>query len=151
MRSHRRWLLIAAAPLLLAAVWMDRQPSYKPFKAPLLTPPAESVPVGGQELVDPKAIPTNPTAPSADSLARGAELYLINCSFCHGRELGSPGPVGARLQPPAPTLPQQRLQQLGDGELYQRITLGVGRMPAFRLKLAPAERWDLVNFLRSRS
>lgn len=151
MKAYRPWLLIAAAPLLLAAVWMDQQPSYKPYDAPLLTPPADSVPVSGQELVDPKANPTNPTVPDASSVARGAELYQINCSFCHGSEPGKPGPVGAKLQPPAPVLPQQRLQQLGDGELFQRISFGVGRMPPFRLKLAAAERWDLINYLRSRN
>lgn len=150
MKPHRRWLLIAAAPLLLAAVWMDRQPSYKPYEAPLLTPPAESVSVTGQELVDPNILPSNPIEPDAASLARGAELYLINCSFCHGSEPGKPGPVGAKLQPPAPVLAQQRLQQLGDGGLFQRITFGVGRMPAFRQKLASQERWDLINYLRSR-
>jgi len=151
MKPHRRWLLIAATPLLLAAVWMDQQPSYKPYEAPLLTPPAESVPVSGQELADPKIIPSNPTAPDADSVARGAELFLINCSFCHGSDASTPGPVGRKLQPPAPLLPAQRLAQLGDGELFQRVTFGVGRMPAFRLRLEAAERWDLVNYLRSRN
>ena len=151
MKTYRPWLLIAAAPLLLAAVWMDQQPSYKPYEAPLLSPPADSVPVSGQELADPKIIPSNPTEPDADSVTRGAELFLINCSFCHGSEAGPPGPVGRKLQPPAPTLPAQRLAQLSDGELFQRVTFGVGRMPAFRLRLEPAERWDLVNYLRSRN
>lgn len=150
MKPQRRWLLLAATPLLLAAVWMDQQPSYKPYDAPLLTPPAESVPVTGQELADPKVILSNPTESDAESIARGAELFVINCSFCHGSESGTPGPVGRKLQPPAPVLPAQRLQQLSDGELFQRMTFGVGRMPAFRLRLAPDERWDLVNYLRSR-
>lgn len=150
MKPQRRWLLVAVAPLLLAAVWMDQQPSYKPYEAPLLTPPAESVPVTGQELADPKVIPANPTSSDAQSVARGAELFAINCSFCHGSDAGTAGPVGRKLQPPAPVLPAQRLAQLSDGELFQRISFGVGRMPAFRLRLEAAGRWDLVNYLRSR-
>lgn len=151
MKPLQRWMLVAAAPLLLAAVWMDQQPFYKPYDSPQLAPPAESVPVTGQELTDPKNIPSNPTSADPDSVARGAELFAINCGFCHGTGADGPGPVGRKLQPPAPPLPPQRLAQLSDGDLFQRITFGVGRMPPFRLQLAPGERWDLVNYLRSRN
>ena len=33
--------------------------------------------------------------------------------------------------------------------LFQMISLGFGRMPAFQQRLTPIERWQLVNYLRS--
>jgi hypothetical protein len=42
------------------------------------------------------------------------------------------------------------LQRLDDAAIFKAITLGFGRMPSFQDKLTPSERWDLVNFLRTR-
>ena len=39
MKRIARLAILAAAPLLMAALWMDEQPSYKPYEAPVLAPP----------------------------------------------------------------------------------------------------------------
>ncbi|HEX9137171.1 MAG TPA: cytochrome c [Nitrospirota bacterium] len=39
---------------------------------------------------------------------------------------------------------------LSDSTIFKAITFGFGRMPAFQDKLMSAERWNLVNFLRTR-
>jgi hypothetical protein len=39
---------------------------------------------------------------------------------------------------------------LSDPTIFKAITFGFGRMPAFQDKLMPGERWNLVNFLRTR-
>jgi mono/diheme cytochrome c family protein len=150
MKRMARLVIVAAAPLLTAALWMDEQPSYKPYEAPVLAPPTGSVPISGKEIVTPESEPRNPVTPNNESLERGKTLFAINCAMCHGQTSAKPGPVGQKLSPAAPGLGQELLQGLSDSTVFKAITLGFGRMPPFRDKLVPLERWDLVNFLRSR-
>jgi len=149
-----KWILkpaiLAVAPLLMAAIWMDRQPAYKPYQAPVLAPPATSVPVTGREVVSWQDEPVNPLAANAASQARGKTLYEINCAMCHGHTAAERGPVGKKLTPPPPGLEQELLRERSDSAIYKAISLGFGRMPPFRERLTPQERWHLVNFLRSR-
>jgi hypothetical protein len=51
MKYIAKLVILFAAPLLIAAIWMDDQQSYKPYKAPVLAPPAGAVPVTGREIV----------------------------------------------------------------------------------------------------
>jgi hypothetical protein len=46
MKRISKLVILAVAPLLMAAIWMDDQQSYKPYKAPVLAPPASAVPDG---------------------------------------------------------------------------------------------------------
>jgi mono/diheme cytochrome c family protein len=149
MKLIARLLILAAAPLLMAALWMDKQPSYKPYEEPVLAPPAGSVPVSGREIV-PQGELKNPVTPTGANLAEGATLFDINCAMCHGRTPGEPGQIGKKISPPPPGLSQDLVQGLSDSVIFRAITLGFGRMPPFQDKLAPRERWLLVNFLRIR-
>ena len=142
--------ILAAAPLLIAALWMDRQPSYKPYEAPVLAPPAGSVPVSGKEMVSPEGTPQNPIAPTEASLGQGKALFDINCAMCHGRTSAQPGPVGQKLSPPPPGLDHDLVKALSDAAIFRAITFGFGRMPPFQGLLEPQERWAVVNFLRTR-
>lgn len=148
MNRPSRWILVALAPLLMAAWWMDRQPSFGPYEEPLLAPPPTAVPTAGKEVVSWQSALTNPVPPEDASRQRGAALYRINCALCHGEGGKGTGPVGNKLVPPAPVLDQARVRALSEGDIFKRITLGFGRMPPFQGKLTTAERWDLVNYLR---
>lgn len=150
MRRLPAMIVMVLTPLLTAAFWMDRQPSYKPFQAPVLAPPASAVPVGGKETVTPDSVPKNPVSPTPASRGRGEGLFGINCAMCHGRTSAERGPVGKRLNPPPPGLGRDMVGGLSDPDIFKAITFGFGRMPPFRDKLRPGERWDLVNYLRSR-
>jgi len=150
MRRVAKIAILAAAPVLMAALWMDEQPSYKPYKAPVLSPPAGSVPVSGKEIISRDAELRNPVTPTAASLAQGKSLFDINCALCHGLTSAKPGRVGQRLKPPPPGLAPEMVQSLSDSDIFKAITFGFGRMPLFQDKLMPHERWDLVNFLRTR-
>lgn len=148
--KHMAKLVILAAPLLMAAMWMDKQPSYKPYQAPLLSPPPDSVPVTGREIVSQDSGLKNPSAPTAASQARGKTLYTINCAMCHGQAPAEPGPVGMKLTPPPSGLGHDLVRERSDAHIFKAVTFGFGRMPPFKDKLSPAERWDLVNYLRVR-
>ncbi len=150
MRRIAKLAVAGVAPLLMAAIWMDEQPSYKPYKAPTPAPPAGSVPVSGRETVTRASEVKNPVAPTAASLAEGKALFAINCAMCHGQSSAERGPVGKKLSPPPPGLDHDTVRGLSDSTIFKAITFGFGRMPSFQDKLRPEERWNLVNFLRTR-
>jgi mono/diheme cytochrome c family protein len=150
MKRLSKFIILTAAPLLMAAIWMDDQQSYKPYKAPVLSPPVGSVPVSGKELVSQESELQNPIAPTPETVARGRELFEINCAMCHGQTSAERGPVGKKLTPPPPGLDQDMVNGLSDSTIFKAITFGFGRMPVFKDKLLPEERWSLVNFLRTR-
>ncbi len=145
------FLFVAACmPLLLGAIWMDDQQSYKPYKAPVLTPPAGAVPTKGREVVSQESDLKNPVEPTEASLSQGKALFEINCAMCHGQTSAERGPVGKKLVPPPPGLDAAMVKGLSDAVIFKAITFGFGRMPVFQQKLTPEERWHLVNFLRTR-
>ena len=150
MRHLSKLVILAAAPLLMAALWMDNQPSYKPYQAPLLSPPSDSVPITGREIVSQDSELKNPLTPNPASLAQGKALFAINCAMCHGQTSAERGPVGRKFTPPPPGLDHDLVRERSDTHIFKAITFGFGRMPPFKDKLSPRERWDLVNFLRTR-
>ena len=150
MKCIVKLIILAAAPLLTAALWMDEQPSYKPYKALAPPPPKGSVPVSGKEIVSREALLQNPVAPTTASIEEGKRLFDINCAMCHGHTSDRRGPVGLKLSPPPPGLDRDLMQGLSDSDIFKAITFGFGRMPPFQDKLMPRERWSLVNFLRTR-
>ncbi len=149
-RSFSLFVVVAAVPLMMAAIWMDDQQTYKPYKAPVLIPPAGSVPISGKELVSQESELRNPIAPTTTSVERGKALFEINCIMCHGQTSAERGPVGKKLVPPPPGLDHDMVKGLSDSTIFKAITFGFGRMPAFKDKLLPEERWSLLNFLRTR-
>lgn len=151
MKGLAKLVVLAAAPLLMAAIWLDDQQSFKPYKAPVLSPPAGSVPVSGKELITQATELKNPLSPTAESLAQGKALFAINCALCHGQTSAERGPVGKKLIPPPPGLDRNMVKGLSDATIFKAITFGFGRMPAFKDKLTPKERWRLTNFLRTRN
>jgi len=150
MKRISKLVILAAAPLLIAALWMDDQPSFKAYQAPVLAPPVTAVPVSGKEIVSREAELKNPVVPSKDSLAFGKTLFDINCAMCHGHASAERGPVGKKLVPPPPGLDRDLVRSRSDSHIFKAITFGFGRMPAFKDKLMPEERWSLVNYLRTR-
>ncbi len=143
-------IILLSTPLLMASLEMDEQPSYKPYEAPVLAPPPDSVPVSGKEVVSPDTVKKDPVAPTRESLSQGKTLFTINCVMCHGETSAERGPVGKKLNPPPPGLDHDMVRGLSDTLIFNAVTFGFGRMPPFRDKLSPEERWNLVNFLRTR-
>lgn len=150
MKLIARLVILSVSPLLMAALWMDRQPSPKPYQAPVLSSPAGSVPVTGREPDLQASEPKNPQAPDQASVERGKALFAVNCAMCHGISPSGGGPVGRKLIPPPPGLDPDLVRDRSDAHIYKVISLGFGRMPPFKGKLDKQERWDVVNFLRSR-
>jgi putative copper resistance protein D len=85
------------------------------------------------------------------SVTAGAELFAAHCTACHGRSGRGDGERAAQLAlPPADlTAPHTALHTAGD--LFWWLTHGKspGVMPGFGAQLGEAQRWDLINFLRT--
>jgi mono/diheme cytochrome c family protein len=97
----------------------------------------------------------NPVATSAESIAKGKELYLEkmkgNCIFCHG-EAGSGNEANlAKLRrKPADLTNKERMTAMTDGELFWKISKGItGIMPAGEKRMTEEERWHVVNYVRT--
>jgi copper transport protein len=93
---------------------------------------------------------TNPTAATPESIHRGAFLYTAECSSCHGADGRGHGPAAGSLPGPIEELATS-VPPLSDGALAYRIANGTltTQMPSFAVTLTAADRWDLVNYLRS--
>jgi mono/diheme cytochrome c family protein len=130
--------------------FMEIQPSYKQMEDPLPVP-ARSIPIEGAAYIPALGAPTNPAPADEASLARGAELFAINCQMCHGATGEGNGPIAPFLIQFKPAdLTSAVAQSKSDGSIFLTITNGIeGRMPALNENLTVSERWDVVNFVRT--
>ena len=164
MSIFKRLLILFAVVLVLVGIveifaydvikiqwvgFMAIQPSYQPMHAPLPVP-ARSIPIEGPALIPNMGAPANPVPADQTSLSRGAELFQINCSVCHGSGGKGDGTVSTYLQNKPADLTAPVVQFLSDGAVFMTITNGIpGYMPALDENLTVRERWDVVNFVRT--
>ncbi len=157
-------LLMAPVSLGWAYGWnkdMVDQPSEKAQES--IAPPGPgSVPTHGGEIVpqpmneqentDMKAAAAaieNPVAATRESIDRGKYFYEINCLVCHGAEGLGDGLVGKLFVEKAPVdLSDAYTQDQPVGELFFTLTRGRAKMPFYRDALSPAERWDVINYIK---
>jgi mono/diheme cytochrome c family protein len=132
---------------------MTESPRIMPGERAFVMPPG-SVPRGG-EVTLPKeereaaAARRNPIAASPASVKRGADLYVIYCTPCHGPAGKGDGLVVAKFAPP-PDLTNPDLQKgRTDGYWQSYVSVGGAVMPSYGEALTPEERWHVVNFLRT--
>ena len=143
---------------------MHYQPTYHSQEPPRLMPAAQSVPVTGREVpltLDDVSTITNPIP--GQGIERGAELFDINCSMCHGIAGRGDGQVlktmietygyVPKLSPDLPTV-----KLLPDGFLFSIISnrdliltdpAQDKVMPQFQKLLTVEERWMLVNYIKT--
>jgi putative copper export protein/mono/diheme cytochrome c family protein len=102
------------------------------------------------------AYPTSFYAPAepyaAASVAHGARLYAENCALCHGRDGKGDGPAAASLPRRPADLTAPHLFAHTPGDLFWWVSHGKGGvMPGFAPVMNPADRWDVINFIRARA
>jgi mono/diheme cytochrome c family protein len=117
--------------------------------------PPGSVERSGGELYYPKeareaaATRKNPVSATPESLRRGAELFAIHCTPCHGSDGKGDGLVAAKFVPPPDLTSRDLHQARTDGYWQSYLSVGGAVMPAYGEALSPGERWDVVNYLRT--
>jgi mono/diheme cytochrome c family protein len=117
--------------------------------------PGGSVARTGGELPYPKeareaaAARKNPVAATPESVKKGAALFAIYCTPCHGTSGKGDGLVAAKFVPP-PDLTNADLQKVRtDGYWQSYLSVGGAVMPSYGEALTPHERWDVVNYVRT--
>jgi mono/diheme cytochrome c family protein len=90
----------------------------------------------------------NPVPATAESLARGKQMYERGCVPCHGVNADGQGPVTAKGIPPW-SLVAPHVGNYSDGFLYSIIRVGRGLMPGYAHQITHFDRWHVVNYLRS--
>jgi mono/diheme cytochrome c family protein len=143
--------------------FMEIQPSYASQEKPLPVPP-QSIPVEGAAYISANGAPSNPVPADETSIARGAELFNINCTQCHGVDGKGNGTIAAFLVKKKPAdLTSGLIQSKSDGTLFLSISNGIfnpnntlfpdiefsGQMPPMNENLNVRERWDVVNYIRT--
>jgi len=91
---------------------------------------------------------SSPVAVDEALLARGAERYAIYCSPCHDLRGNGRGILYERGKVPTPSLHEERIRGLADGEIFDVVTQGKGLMPSYGYPIPPADRWAILAHVR---
>ncbi len=89
------------------------------------------------------------TAAEKGNIKRGSEVYLDNCTPCHGIDGDGQGPLGPRLG--ARDFTKGKFKNGGSEEqLFDTISNGIPpKMPTWKKKLTVQERRDVAAFVRT--
>ena len=147
-------LVVACAFAFLGCDYarMSDQESFRPYETSFPDMPLESVPVTGSiqsvKEMDPEEL-HNPTPYSPESVQRGKEKYGFFCIMCHGPKVDGYGTVGQSFYPLPTDLRERHVQNQTDGELFHSVSFGLNRHPPLAYTVPEADRWDIINFIRS--
>ena len=154
----------AVAPAAAAPPWVSWINDVLPlteiltgWRTILIGGPEGSVPVTGAEAPLTDFVATlnsdNPIPFESASVEAGRDLFVTNCSMCHGQNADGESYVASKFKQyqtkPPPSLRLQGVADKTDGALFWTISKGVGNMPSFTPLLTAEERWSLVNYIRS--
>ena len=83
---------------------------------------------------------------------RGRERFNIYCSPCHDKTASGHGLVAQHSGGAFDNIPDltqtDRLRDAPDGELFQTITNGKNRMPAYAAQVPAEDRWKIISWVR---
>jgi mono/diheme cytochrome c family protein len=82
-------------------------------------------------------------------LERGKNRFEIFCAPCHGLVGDGNGIVVQRGFPSPPSYHTDRLRNAPAGHFFDVITNGFGRMFDYSDRVAPADRWAIVAYIRA--
>lgn len=120
--------------------------------------PKRSVPVAGTtvRVADMEAARkmVNPVTADENSVAKGARLFAIYCTPCHGKAGTGDGLVGEKLVMKPWNLTASNdmhswnTKEYPDGYIWGYMTFGGAVMPSYANDLSAAERWHVTNYVR---
>lgn len=153
------WGVVCLALLALAALVscdrMANQPKRLPYELPLnananwakanwpAEPPAGIV-ARDQHFAEPA-----PPFVTMALLQRGQQRFNIYCAPCHGRTGEGDGMIVQRGFPHPPSYFSDRLVHAPNQLFYDVITHGYGAMYSYANRVAPADRWAIVAYIRA--
>lgn len=96
-----------------------------------------------------EAAAATPPAVTPALLARGQERYGIFCAPCHGPVGDGDGMVPRRGFPRPPSYHSARLRAAPAPYFFRVITQGYGVMYGYAARVAPADRWAIIAYIRA--
>jgi len=130
------FLVIAVLALLIFGCWINTAAAADSKSDEWVSPPQS-------------AAKKNPTASTPESIAAGQKIYLKTCAMCHGKTGDADGPAVIELNIHPAKLSDPQLLTQSEGALFWKITTGKKPMPAYGKRLSEADRWNLVNYIRT--
>src|SRR5215813_6394594 len=98
----------------------------------------------------PSAEKKNPVAPTPEGLAGAKKMFGYDCAMCHGASGDGKGDLVASM---SLTMKDWRdpaaLNGISDGEIYEIITKGKGKMVGEGDRMPADKVWNMVNYVRS--
>jgi mono/diheme cytochrome c family protein len=91
----------------------------------------------------------NPVPATRSSVEAGKKIFLMRCAGCHGARGHGDGEDAPQLRVRPAVLSSHPIQEQTDGALWWKITFGNRPMPGYGFRLSMADRWNLVNYLRT--
>ena len=97
-----------------------------------------------------------PISATNELIQQGRERFNIHCAVCHGRAGQGNGLASLRaleLQQgtwvPPTSIHADHVKEQPDGQLFNTITNGVRKMPAYGHQIDPEDRWAIVLYMRA--
>ena len=88
----------------------------------------------------------NPLESDTASINIGKEIFLQNCSECHGNNAEGLKSAQTGLAKDTGNLPK-RLKSHSDGDFFWKIKNGKGDMPSFRNELTEEQIWQVIIYI----
>lgn len=92
-----------------------------------------------------------PNVDSASAANSGAGIYRQNCAVCHGLNGLGNGPNALAMNKKPANFTRPFFKDYSNETWYYKVSEGVAgtRMPRWKLKLSPEQRWYLVAYLKT--
>jgi len=92
----------------------------------------------------------NPVAPTPEGLSAAKKMFGYDCAMCHGAAGDGKGDMVESMKLTMKDWRDpQSLSAMKDGELYEIITKGKGKMTGEGDRLPPDKVWNMVNYVRA--
>jgi mono/diheme cytochrome c family protein len=91
----------------------------------------------------------NPVKPTAESLAKGKKMYMIDCAMCHGANGDGKGDMASDIKNVTDFTNSEIQKAHTDGEWFYIIRKGKGEMPPEGDRAKDDDVWNLVNYVRA--
>jgi len=145
--------LVVAAGLGIGAAACDNmanQPKRLPYELPY---GAEAnwpaLPPPGIVAHDAPPSPPGPPPVTMALLERGQQRFDIYCAPCHSRVGDGHGMIVGRGFPAPPSYYIDRLEKAPNQHFYDVMTNGYGAMYSYADRVAAADRWAIVAYIRA--
>ncbi len=110
----------------------------------------------GSETATPQWVKEVPMTVSTELMERGRERFDIHCAVCHGKAGYGNGLASLRALEleqgtwvPPTSLHSQHVIDQPVGQLFNSITNGVRKMPAYGHQISVEDRWAIVLYMRA--